>query len=112
MQAHRQLDARARQGSLSESLLPAFANEQALSVRPALRSREGRPSDRSHFCFAAGMRVRRRRRPALLILLNRDTVVHRCCIAWTEEQSIDRSASHLQFVTLCGRVESRATGLL
>jgi len=53
MQAHRQLDARARQGSLSESLLPAFANEQALSVRPALRSRERRPSDRSHFRFAA-----------------------------------------------------------
>jgi hypothetical protein len=53
MQAHRQLDARARQGSLSESLLRAFANEQALSVRPALRSRERRPSDRSHFRFAA-----------------------------------------------------------
>jgi hypothetical protein len=53
MQAHRQLDARARHGSLSESLLPAFANEQALSVRPALRSREGRPSYRSHVCFAA-----------------------------------------------------------
>jgi hypothetical protein len=42
-----------------------------------------------------------------LVLLNRDTVVHRCCIAWTEEQSIDRSARHPLFVVLCGRVESR-----
>ena len=42
-----------RQGSLSESLSSLSRTKQALSVRPALRSREGRPSDRSHFCFAA-----------------------------------------------------------
>ena len=40
MQADRQLDARARQGSLSESLLPAFANEPTLPVRPDRRSQQ------------------------------------------------------------------------